>query len=137
MAELLLDTCTLVWLGNNEPLDARARRQIAVAAEGAGGVFVSPISAWEIGMLVSKNRLAMAATPDAFFDAALALPGVSSVPLTPAPLIGSSFLPGIPPRDPTDRILIATAREHDLRIVTRDRTILAYGAAGHVKTLAC
>ena len=88
-------------------------------------------------MLVSKSRLAIAATPDAFFEAALALPGVSSVPLTPAPLIASSFLPGVPPRDPTDRIFIATAREHDLRIVTRDRAILAYGAAGHVKTLAC
>lgn len=39
--------------------------------------------------------------------------------------------------DPIDRILIATAREHDLTIITRDRAILAYGAAGHVKTLAC
>ncbi|HTO31803.1 MAG TPA: hypothetical protein VL202_11575 [Pararhizobium sp.] len=32
---------------------------------------------------------------------------------------------------------IATARERDLTIITRDRAILAYGAAGHVKTLAC
>ncbi|MNF14334.1 hypothetical protein D3C80_2165180 [compost metagenome] len=39
--------------------------------------------------------------------------------------------------DPIDRILIATAREYDLTIITRDRAILDYGAAGHVRTLAC
>jgi PIN domain nuclease of toxin-antitoxin system len=49
----------------------------------------------------------------------------------------SSYLPAPVHNDPTDRIIIATAREHDLTIITRDRAILAYGAAGHVKTLVC
>jgi PIN domain nuclease of toxin-antitoxin system len=33
--------------------------------------------------------------------------------------------------------MIATAREHGLAIVTRDRSLLEYGSRGHVKTLAC
>jgi PIN domain nuclease of toxin-antitoxin system len=36
-----------------------------------------------------------------------------------------------------DRLLIATARHFDYTLVTNDRAILAYGALGHVKTLAC
>ena len=39
--------------------------------------------------------------------------------------------------DPADRLLIATARQLDVPIVTRDRAILAYAKAGHVKGIAC
>ncbi|MGA1802586.1 PIN domain-containing protein [Rhizobium sp. HT1-10] len=58
-------------------------------------------------------------------------------PVTATIFITSCALPRPVHKDPIDRILIATAREHDLTIITRDRAILAYGAAGHVKTLAC
>jgi PIN domain nuclease of toxin-antitoxin system len=33
-------------------------------------------------------------------------------------------------RDPCDRMLIAEARAEDLALLTRDRAIIAYGAAG-------
>jgi PIN domain nuclease of toxin-antitoxin system len=52
-------------------------------------------------------------------------------------LIASSFLPGMPPRDPMDCILIATARELAATLVTRDRAIIAYGETGNVSVLAC
>jgi PIN domain nuclease of toxin-antitoxin system len=63
--------------------------------------------------------------------------GLSEAPLTSATMVASSFLPGSYRRDPRDRILIAMARETGARILTRNRAILAYGAAGHVRTLAC
>jgi PIN domain nuclease of toxin-antitoxin system len=34
-------------------------------------------------------------------------------------------------------MLIATARVHDLTLVTRDQAILDYAALGHVKAIAC
>jgi PIN domain nuclease of toxin-antitoxin system len=52
-------------------------------------------------------------------------------------LANSCTLPGEPPNDPADRIIIATARESGLVIVTRDSAILSYSQAGHVQTLAC
>jgi PIN domain nuclease of toxin-antitoxin system len=52
-------------------------------------------------------------------------------------LIASSFLPGKPPRDPTDRIIAATARELGALLVTRDRVLLEYGEAGHIAAMAC
>jgi PIN domain nuclease of toxin-antitoxin system len=61
---------------------------------------------------------------------------IREAPLTPAILVASSFLPGDYARDPWDRIMIATARETGARILTCDRAVLAYSAAGHVKTVA-
>ena len=52
-------------------------------------------------------------------------------------MIGSHYLPGRIHSDPMDRLLVETARRLDLTLVTSDRAILAYGALGHVKTLAC
>ena len=48
----------------------------------------------------------------------------------------SACLPGGVHGDPADRLLIAAARVHGLRLATADRKILAYGDAGHVDTLA-
>ncbi len=52
-------------------------------------------------------------------------------------LIRSAFLPGEPPADPADRMIIATARENGHTIVTRDRQILAYAEEGLVAAQRC
>jgi PIN domain nuclease of toxin-antitoxin system len=57
--------------------------------------------------------------------------------LSPEILIAASFLPGKPPRDPADRILLATARDLGATLITRDRALLAYGADGHVSVVEC
>ena len=57
--------------------------------------------------------------------------------MPPDILIGSSFLPGKPPRDPADRILAVTAREYGYQLVTRDRPLLDYADQGHIRALAC
>lgn len=95
------------------------------------------MSAWEIGMLISKGRLPTKKNALMWFEDFVEEADVAVLDVTTNLLIASSFLPTPIHNDPTDRIIIATAREHDLTIITRDRAILAYGAAGHVKTLAC
>lgn len=95
------------------------------------------MSAWEIGMLIARGRLPTTKTASSWFGDFIMNGRVSVEAATPEILIASSYLPIPIHNDPTDRILIATAREHDLTIITRDRAILAYGAAGHVRTLAC
>ena len=51
--------------------------------------------------------------------------------------MASSFLPGAPPRDPTDRISAATARDYGATLITRDGALLLYGEQGHINVLAC
>jgi PIN domain nuclease of toxin-antitoxin system len=134
---LLLDTHTAIWLTENQPIASTAVEAIDAVYQSGGTLLVSPITAWEVGLLVSRNRLSLVARPERWFQRVLAIPGVRLADLSPDILIASSFLPGEPPRDPADRILLATAREFGARLVTRDRLLLRYGEDGQVSTVAC
>ena len=134
---LLLDTCAIIWIALDEPIRPEAVAAMSASVIAEERVRVSPISAWELGMLSARGRLAAARSATAIFSEVIATPGVRIEALSPEVLIESSFLPGILHRDPADRILIATARRFDLTLVTRDRTILDYAKEGHVRALAC
>ena len=136
MGGLLLDTCALIWVMTDDRLSEEARARIAEHGE-SGQLWLSPISAWEIATLSARGRLQLTMSPEDWFDAALATPGVALAELPPKVLVQSAFLPGSPPSDPADRIVLATARANDLTIVTRDAKILAYGRAGNARVLAC
>jgi PIN domain nuclease of toxin-antitoxin system len=99
--------------------------------------FVSPITAWELGLLVSRGRLQLLVTPQRWFARLFEAPGVRLADMSPDLLIASSFLPGTPPRDPADRIIAATAREYGATLITRDRALLDYGEQGHLRVVAC
>jgi PIN domain nuclease of toxin-antitoxin system len=133
---LLLDTCVVIFTAFGVELRRDAATAIS-AAVASGGVRVSPITAWEIGMLMARGRLKSPLSPIDFFNTFLERFGGELPLLLPDLLVNASFLPGDIHRDPMDRVLIATARAYDLTLVTRDRAILAYGEAGHVKALAC
>jgi PIN domain nuclease of toxin-antitoxin system len=122
---------------NGDPLSVASRDAIALAQAESTGVFVSPITAWEIATLAAKNRIQLSMSPEAWFDALLALTGVRLAPMPPAVLIASASLPGSPPRDPADRIIAATARNFGYTVITRDGELTAYGRAGHIEVIAC
>jgi PIN domain nuclease of toxin-antitoxin system len=134
---LLLDTCATLWIAAGDPIAPAAEQALREAQQAGAALQVSAITAWEIGLLAARGRIALTMTPQAFFAAVLATPGVALAALTPGVLIDSSHLPGAPPRDPADRMVIATARAHGLAVVTRDRAILGYAEAGHVQAVAC
>ena len=137
MAIYLLDTCAVIWIANGDPLREPAASTLPEAYAKGGGIAVSPMSAWEIAMLVEKDRIALAMTPNVWFERILALPELALAELTPDVLIESCALPGEPPADPVDRILAATARAFGYTLVTRDRYLLAYGGEGHVRIMGC
>jgi PIN domain nuclease of toxin-antitoxin system len=134
---LLLDTCTLIFLTEKIRLASAAIEALRVASEGDGITYISPISAWEIGMLTSHGRLQLLIRPERWFANLFDAPGVQLAGLSPDLLIASSYLPGKPPKDPTDRIIAATARDLGATLITRDRALLEYGAQGHVAVLEC
>ena len=133
----LFDTCLILYLARGEALSTSAGKALEDCSDRPESLFISAFSAWEIGLLVSKGRLSLTQPPLPWFRSFSAERELSVLDVTPDVLVAASFLPEPLRGDPADRILIATAREHDLTIITRDRAILAYGAAGHVKVLAC
>ena len=141
-AALLLDTCAMIWFAMGDRLAPAA----IAAVERAGredGIFVSSISAWEIGFLSRPRGTRRAALeflpdPETWFDRLMAAPGIREAPFSHRIAIGASYLPGSDLHgDPADRLLLATARHLNVPIVTRDRRIIDYGRAGHVQVVAC
>ncbi len=137
MRGLLLDTCAAIWLAEDEPMSESAVRSINQAGQTGEPIYISPMTAWEIGLLAARGRIVMSVNPAAWFTRLLSVSGIALAELSPHLLIASSFLPGSPPRDPADRIIAATARENGWRLVTRDKILLNYAKAGHLDALAC
>jgi PIN domain nuclease of toxin-antitoxin system len=137
VSALLLDTHAAIWIAEDQSLASSAVEAIDAAYRADGTIFVSAITAWEIGLLVARNRLGLSVRPERWFQQLLTIPGVRLADLSPDILIASSFLPGDPPRDPADRIILATARELGATLITRDRLLLRYSEAGPVSAIEC
>lgn len=135
---LLLDTCAIIWLANGEPMSRESLNAIEQATL-TSGVLISSVSAWEIGLLAISKKSPVRFNPSAqqWLATLLGSPGVALAPFTPEAALEASFLPGTLHGDPGDRLLIATARQLDIPLVTRDSRIINYAKEGHVKVLVC
>jgi len=107
---LLWDTSTAIWIYERARLSQAALDAMSAAHREGVPSYISPITAWEIGMLTSRGRLQLLIKPERWFANLFQVSGVLLADMSPDLLIASSYLPGKPPRDPTDRIIAATAR---------------------------
>ena len=135
MASYLLDTCAVIWIAEGIALQNPARKVLSSTYENK--FTVSTISAWEVAQLVASGKLALSVTPLTWFERFVQSELVDEIELSATVLVASTALPDAPVNDPADRVLIATAREFGLTLVTRDRKILEYGKQGHVNVLKC
>ncbi len=100
------------------------RRQLA---------YLSPFSCWEIGLLVAANQYRLDRPIETAWEQDTTADSFRIADLTAFILTESTRLPGDLHRDPADRILAATARVHQLTLVTRDKRLLDYAKKGHIK----
>lgn len=126
----------MLWVANRQPMAQSAREALAEAEQNPGGILVSPISAWELGQLVARGRLALPRDPFDWFEAVVQV-GIGLAPMPPEVLVASSFLPGTMLRDPADKIMAATARAFGYRLMTRDKPLLDFAGEGHMQAIAC
>ncbi len=87
-------------------------------------------------MLVSKGRIVLAMPTLNWFEALIDA-GIDRAELSPAVLVAGTELsaPGL--RDPADRIIAATARAYNYRLMTRDKPLLDFAVGGHVTAIPC
>lgn len=120
---MLLDTCALIWLAQGgERLSEETRRRLAAAPF----VYVSAISGFEIGIKCMKGKLELPVPPSDWFEAILAHHDLRVIPLDLETCLRSSQLAHVH-SDPCDRMIIATARIHQLTVVTADPVFQKYG----------
>lgn len=132
----LLDTCAALWIVAGEI--AQATVDALSEARNAGlPAYVSPITAWEIGLLARKGRFKSHYTPQRWFELLMDTPDTVLAEMPAKILIDASFLPGDLHSDPADRIIAATAREYGFTVMTRDRALLKYAKEGHLSAIEC
>ncbi len=132
---LVVDTHTLVWMMNNSARLGCATSKALDEASFEDRLAVSAITPWEIGLLVSKNRLTLNSDVMNWVNEALAKPGVTQVELEPEIAVASTRLPFEMHADPADRILVATARHLGATLVTADRALLELAKSGHFRAM--
>ena len=130
LVRYLLDTHTWLWavLGNSR-LSAAARR--ALAPPGHERVGLAAISLKEAAWLFARGRVIVTepgVSWSSWLREAATAAGLEILPLTVEVAIESEQLPNGFPSDPADRLIAATARVHDLTLVTADAALRGHGA---------
>ena len=120
---ILLDTCTLLWLAlEPDHLSPRARDVLTATPD---TVFVSVVTAFEIGQKHAKGKLELKHPPMRWVPLAIKHHHLQTLALDLPVALRAAALPPLH-NDPFDRLLIATAQEHHLTLFTPDPKIRAY-----------
>jgi len=129
---ILLDTHIWIWWVSQQPQLTPPLHQIIQLQQG-NGLGVSIISCWEVAKLVENRKLHLSLPVADWLQQALAYPGIQLLPLTLSIIVDSTQLPGNFHRDPADQLIVATARIHNVSLLTVDTKILSYP---HVQTVS-
>ena len=120
---LLLDTHTFIWLASDRNM--LSEKVLGMMEDESDGLFISSITATEIGLLANTKKINTYGSPKDFLLKNLSRLDIHEIPVDLEIALASTQLPPIH-RDPFDRIIIATAQAHGMTILTKDRTIPTY-----------
>ncbi len=124
---LLLDTHIWLWLISGNPILSPLARKAIDRGKEREHLLISPISVWEISMLVERKRISLDMDLTDWLNQWIESPGILIAEFSFQVALLSNKLPGNLHGDPADRILIATAYQENAVLVTADEKILSYG----------
>ena len=129
----MLDTHILIWwaTGALKKLSSNAIAAIDQEMQ-AGEIIISSISAWEIAMLINKDRIVISMDLDEWLSTIEQIDAVKFYAVDNDIAIKSANLPGEFHKDLADRMIVATARKLGSILITADEKIINYP---HVKTI--
>lgn len=117
----LLDTHIWIWsLSQPENLSKEVR---AILSDPKNLFFISVISIWEFLVLVEKERIYIDGTIEDWLFVATYEANIKEISLDRDIVIQSRSVQ-LPHQDPADRFIAATARVHDLVLITSDKKLI-------------
>lgn len=119
--KILIDTHYLIWdlMGH----DRFSSKMDKLLKANVNNCYFSPISYWEVGMLVGKNRITLPVSVQQFFEDLTKKRSYKTLAINAA--IGditrrfSDTING----DPADRIIVATAMAYEAQLITQDQNL--------------
>jgi len=120
------------WWAISEPAQLSRRARSLLAKTPPEQRVIASISIWEFAMMVTRGRIQLTISPDEWLDYAISKTGITILNLDSRTALESCNLPGKFHKDPADRIIVATARIHQAKLITRDQKIIDYP---HVTTV--
>jgi PIN domain nuclease of toxin-antitoxin system len=121
--KVVLDTHIWVWwLLPDSPLPDRERKALDRMATDKA-ICLPAICQWESQMLHSKGRIELPLPFPNWLRRATAPDMLTVLPLDAEAVIAVNDLPDTFHGDPADRMIVATARAHDLPLATHDEAI--------------
>lgn len=122
----LLDTHTWIWWNMNPQNLSQRVTEIISNIDAYEEMLLSAISPWEFSKLLEKQRIGISCNPEDWIHIAIDMPKLRIAPLSPILSYRSTVLPQPFHNDPADQIIVATAREENATILTKDEKILEY-----------
>lgn len=120
---IVLDTHIWLWWINNDLQSLGSIRQEQIV--NAETISISAISCFEIAWLERHRRICLPCQPTEWFEKALSKSGIELLPITPTIATRAVDLYEHH-SDPQDRIIIATAIEHQAKLMSDDRKFPKY-----------
>jgi PIN domain nuclease of toxin-antitoxin system len=125
---MLLDTCAMLWLAHDQ--NKIGRETLDLIAE-TPVVYISAVSAFEIGLKHKAGKLHLPVSPKSWFQKLIKHHHIEVIDLDWDICIKATELPDIH-KDPCDRFIIATALIKQLPVVTADKRFEAYGVQVYI-----
>ncbi len=127
---ILLDTCVVAWMASEPEKLSRPASEAIRNASSTGGIAIAAITLWELAQLMTAGRLRITGAVDAFVEEIAGRMVV--IPISPKIAVLETRFSTPYPRDPSDRLIGATAIAEGIALVTKDREIRN---SGQVRTI--
>jgi len=121
---VLLDTCAFIWLCSDPENFSHDARDF-LAAESGWELYLSDASVFEIAIKSAQKKIDLPDTAHDWIQTQIGIWGIVSLPISQEVIFASTGLPWHH-KDPFDRLIIATAAQHEIPVMTPDKAISQY-----------
>ncbi len=128
----LLDTHAWVWWVTEDRRLSRPAARAIRTAQNDETLLLSSISLWEVAKRIEKGQLVLDRPLDDWLDLGTLQAGLQLIELTRPILVESCRLPPGFHGDPAGQMIVATARDREAVVVTKDQRIRGYE---HVRSI--
>jgi PIN domain nuclease of toxin-antitoxin system len=133
--KLVLDTHVFTWFAFEDKKLSQKYIDIITEYRDMHALYLPAICLWEIALLVKNKRLKLNKPCGQWLHECTSKPGLTIAPLSVDIAIESVDMSPNFHSDPADRLIVATARVLNAKLMTRDTKILQYAENGFVECI--